>query len=76
MIGEQVVVEMQSQAVFADDDADAEEQQQAWQAHPGGCPGGHDAGQQYQPTGQQHQIQLLQAHFIPIRDRVGGCDVQ
>jgi hypothetical protein len=30
VIGEQVVVEMQSQPVLADDDADAEEQQQAW----------------------------------------------
>ena len=55
---------MQPEPVFADDDADAEEQQQARQAHPGGRPGGDDAGQQHQPTGQQHQIQLLQAHFI------------
>jgi hypothetical protein len=72
MFGEQVVVEMQAQPVLADDDADAEEQQQAGQPHPAGRPGGDDAGQQHEPTGQQHQIQLLQAHFIPVRDRIGG----
>ena len=64
VIGEQVVVELQSEAVLADDDADRQEQQQARQPHPAGRPGGDDAGQQHEPTGQQHQIQLLQAHFI------------
>ena len=64
---------MQSQPVLADDDADAEKQQQAWQAHSGGRPRGDDAGQQHEPTDQQHQIQLLQAHFIPVRAlRSGG----
>ena len=56
---------MQPKPVFADDDADAEEQQQAGQADRGGRPGGDDAGQQHEPAGQQHQIQLLQGHFIP-----------
>ena len=65
--GEQEVVELQPQPVLADDDADAEEQQQAGQPHPAGHPGGDDAGQQHEPTDQQHQIQLLQAHFIPVR---------
>ena len=65
VVGEQVVVEVQPQPVFADDDADAEEQQQARQADSGGRPGGDDAGQQHEPTSQQHQIQLLQGHFIP-----------
>ena len=72
VLGEQVVVELQSQPVFADDDADAEEQQQARQPDPARRPGGDDAGQQHEPSGQQHQIQLLQAHFIPVRDSVGG----
>ena len=72
VIGEQVVVEMQAEPVLADDDADAEEQQQAGQPDPAGRPGGDDAGQQHEPTGQQHQIQLLQAHLIPVRDCIGS----
>ena len=72
VVGEQVVVEVQTEPVLADDDADAEEQQQARQPHPAGRPGGDDAGQQHEPSGQQHQIQLLQAHFILVRDCGGG----
>ena len=68
VVGEQVVVEVQTEPVLADDDADAEEQQQAGQPHPGGRPRGDDAGQQHEPAGQQRQIQLLQGHFIPVRD--------
>ena len=78
VVGEQVVLELQSQPVFADDDPDPQEQQQARQADPGGRPGGDDAGQQHEPTGQQHQIQLLQGHFIPQltsrRRRMGHYD--
>ena len=65
MVGEQIVLEVQSEPVFADDDTDAEEQKQARQTDGGGRARGHDAGQQHEPAGQQYQIQLLQSHFIP-----------
>jgi len=55
---------------------DAEEQQQAWQPHSRGRAGGHDAGQQHERTNQQRQIQLLQGHFIAVRELCGWFDVQ
>ena len=50
VVGEQVVVEVQSEAVLADDDADEEEQQQARQADSAGRPRGDDARQQHEPS--------------------------
>ena len=66
------VVELQTEPVLAEDDADAEEQQQAGQPHPGRHPGGDDAGQQHEATDQQRQIQLLQAHFVPVQISVAA----
>ena len=70
VVGEQMFVELQAEPVLADDDADAEEQQQAGEADRGGRAGADDAGQQHEAADQQHQIQLLQGHFI-----AGQCDV-
>ena len=56
-----------TRSVLAEKDADQQEEQQAGKPDPDRHPGGDNAGQQHEATDQQRQVQLLQAHFVPIR---------
>ena len=65
--GERDIVEPQSDAVFAQQNPDTQEQQQTRQAGPGGQSGGDDAGEQHQGTDEQYPVHLLQRHPIPVQ---------
>ncbi|SIK54477.1 Putative potassium uptake protein [Mycobacteroides abscessus subsp. abscessus] len=60
------VVELEAKPVLSEDDSDEKEEQQAGKSDACRDPGTHDAGEQYQPTDEQVQVQLVQAHFVPV----------
>ncbi|SLD03201.1 Uncharacterised protein [Mycobacteroides abscessus subsp. massiliense] len=64
--GQLHVVELEAKPVLSEDDSDEKEEQQAGKSDACRDPGTHDAGEQYQPTDEQVQVQLVQAHFVPV----------
>ncbi len=65
MVGEQVVLEVQPEAVFADDDADAEEQQQGGQADRWPPAVATMLASNTSPPASSTRYSCCKAHFIP-----------
>jgi hypothetical protein len=82
--GQLHVVEVETETVLAEYDTDEQEEEQAGKSHAGRHARTDDARQQHEATDQQRQIQLVQAHFVPVPGRVisksvvrpAGCRLQ